>query len=300
MNKVDKHENYVNCRKDYLYYKYVRNLISICAVNAKSILDVGSGGVDTISHLSNVTEKYSLDCMYSLCESGVVDVLADFFEWEPGRKFDVVCCFQVIEYIVDAEIFCKKLLEMAEHVVIVSVPYMWEKGACSEHVQDPISEEKLAGWFGYEPTFCNIVDKRLIAVFLKNNDVRTKLLEKNRTEFTSFYKSDLRAIVGSKLRFPFERLTAGMSKLILYGAGYYGKKYYEQISVSRDYDIVLWVDKNYKILQEEGYEIVSPKEISKKEFDAVVITVKNPEVAQQIIEEVVEQGIARDKIFWIE
>lgn len=70
-------------------------------------------------------------------------------------------------------------MSMAKYEVIVSVPYMWEKGRTKSHVQDPVDMEKLTRWFEREPVFCNIVDERLIAVFLKDNSAQNLLLQQN-------------------------------------------------------------------------------------------------------------------------
>lgn len=173
-------------RKDLLYYKYVRSLIAICAASAESILDVGSGGIDVISHCTNVPYKVSIDSAYPFKSREVEGITGDFFSYEPDRKFDIVGCFQVIEHVEEAEEFCRKLLRLSKGVVIVSVPYMWKKGAVKNHVQDPVDLEKLAGWFGFEPSFCNIVDEMLVAVFLADGSVRENLLKQNGKEFSGF------------------------------------------------------------------------------------------------------------------
>lgn len=43
---------------------------------------------------------------------------------------------------------------------------------------------------------------------------------------------------------PFEKI-AGRKKIVLYGAGKRGKAYFKQLKCREDYEIALWVDKDY-------------------------------------------------------
>lgn len=291
-------QEYVESRKDMIYYKYVRSLISICSINAKSMLDVGSGAVDLLSHCSNVTEKYSLDLRHPLEADGVVGIKEDFLKWESNKKFDIVCCFQVLEHIQDVESFCQKLLQLATYEIIVSVPYMWEKGKSKFHVQDPVDVDKLVGWFGFEPTFCNIVDGRLIAVFLKNADIRDNLFEQNEGDFADFYKDYLLTAADTEHRVPFELLGKG-KKIVLYGAGERGQKYYEQLNVRSDYELVLWIDKNYEKFENSKCKISAPDDIRKKEYDVVLIAVKDYEVAKNMKDNAIALGVDEEKLVWV-
>ncbi len=162
---------YVEDRADLRYYKYLRTILAMVAGKAESILDVGSNGVDLISYLP-CKRKVSIDIGRPLIASGVESIKGDFLAYESKEKFDVVTCFQVLEHIDDEHIndFASKL-SLLGGVVVVSVPYMWTKGMCKWHHQDPVSEEKLCGWFNRNPVFMhNVVEEngiqRLIAVFV--------------------------------------------------------------------------------------------------------------------------------------
>lgn len=113
------------------------------------------------------------------CAGGIEAIRQDFFAYEPKQEFDIVCCFQVLEHIQDVESFCQKLLRLSRNLVIVSVPYMWEKGWCKSHVQDPINYDKLVSWFGYEPAFCNIVDEHFLSVSV-NAELGFECLDRQR------------------------------------------------------------------------------------------------------------------------
>jgi hypothetical protein len=67
-------------------------------------------------------------------------------------------CLQVLEHVEDVEVFAKKLLSLANHVVI-SVPYMWPAESCDHHCNDPVSDDKLEAWFGMAPTSSSIVEE---------------------------------------------------------------------------------------------------------------------------------------------
>lgn len=86
-------------------------------------------------------------------------------------------------------------------------------------------------------------------------------------------------------------------KIILYGAGRIGKRYYLQMLEEETTEIVAWVDK--KIFGKEIYYriIQSPEMIKKVSFDYVLIGVGNEEMMLQIREEL-KEFCEEDKIIW--
>ena len=97
--------------------------------------------------------------------------------------------------------------------------------------------------------------------------------------------------------FPFYNLLDG-KRLILYGAGVVGNDYYRQMREDKRYNIVLWVDKNYKKLHEFSKNVEPINRILDFEFDAIIIAVKKEEMALRIMEELKEIGISVEKMFW--
>ncbi len=65
--------------------------------------------------------------------------------------------------VLDASTFARKLLECGRAVVI-SIPYRWPAGSCSEHVHDQMGKPKLREWLGREPVESEVVDSRLVSV----------------------------------------------------------------------------------------------------------------------------------------
>ena len=184
---------YYDLRKNYRYYKYVRSILGMVSLNANSILDVGSNGVDVISWLP-CKAKVSVDLENPLKHDGVESIKADFITYKFKNRYDIVTCFQVLEHVSNEKIviFAKKLLELGR-VVVVSVPHMWPKGACEGHLQDPVDYNKIVGWFGQAPVFVkNIVEDtdnyrfgRMICVFLSDGFGEV-ISELNTGEFSSY------------------------------------------------------------------------------------------------------------------
>lgn len=93
--------------------------------------------------------------------------------------------------------------------------------------------------------------------------------------------------------FPYTAVEYG-SDLILYGAGAVGQSYYDQIMDNHYCNIVIWVDKkNY-----DGKRIRHPNEIAGMGNIKVLIAVKKKEVADEIMGELTETGISKERLIW--
>ena len=88
-------------------------------------------------------------------------------------------------------------------------------------------------------------------------------------------------------------------KIVLYGAGKRGRKFYDVISELNTSSIVAWIDKGKAGQQICGYQLINPEDVKKIEFDAILITVKDPIVVNEIIEDL-SQMVSRDRIIWID
>jgi hypothetical protein len=137
-------------RKNFTYFQRVAELVRRHGSNAASILDVGSLDCPYLDWFDWIPRRVSLDLDKPFQSPTVEGIKANFFTWLPREKFDVVLCLQVLEHITNVGTFARKLVNTAPHV-IVSVPYMWPKGASKFHVQDPIDEAKIDRWFGRAP-----------------------------------------------------------------------------------------------------------------------------------------------------
>lgn len=70
--------------------------------------------------------------------------------------------------------------------------------------------------------------------------------------------------------FPFRNVKRG-SSIILYGMGTYGQLLYKSIKGKNFCNILACADKNYKELSKQGFPVVSPDDIAKYDYDAIVV-----------------------------
>ncbi len=72
--------------------------------------------------------------------------------------------------------------------------------------------------------------------------------------------------------FPFPQVQKG-ARIVLYGAGTYGRRLWRYLQVSHFCNVVLWVDRNWKELAEQGFEVYAQDEIDLHDFDYIVIAI---------------------------
>ena len=85
-------------------------------------------------------------------------------------------------------------------------------------------------------------------------------------------------------------------RIVLYGAGNYGKYFYEKMMECAE--IVAWADRSYEHMPKIfGYEIQCPDCIKYLEFDAVFIAIVNNKIKQEVKNMLVQMGISADKIY---
>jgi hypothetical protein len=163
-------ERYWGRRRHMLYYEVVRIVAQGLGKGARSVIDVGSWNAPTLDWFPEATERTSLDLRLPYRAEGVQSVTADFLTWEPDRTYDLALCLQVLEHVPDAAAFAKKLLSVA-NVVLVSVPFRWPSTKNPHHVHDPVTLEKVTSWFGRSPNYTYLVREpasaveRLVCVF---------------------------------------------------------------------------------------------------------------------------------------
>lgn len=87
-------------------------------------------------------------------------------------------------------------------------------------------------------------------------------------------------------------------KVVVYGAGEVGRSYYRIFELTRPGQIVLWTDRQYKKLQDEGVPVQDIYTLKNTEFDKVIIAVKFRNSAAQIKADLLKMGISSEKIIW--
>lgn len=165
----DKLNPYWESRKAFRYYAEVIRMARTYAKHANSVLDVGPHDTPFVAELTWIRQKTAIDLYHLPQIKGVHGLRGDFLQFEPATRFDLVLCLQVLEHLDDPTPFARKLLQTGT-TVIVSVPYMWPKGFCEWHVQDPVNETKILTWMGREWLEHSIVEdgdglRRLVAVY---------------------------------------------------------------------------------------------------------------------------------------
>ena len=164
--KTRRIKQYYNERKDYHYYKQVKDVLR--DLDFSSIIDIGCRKSPMIKGLGKNVYKAMLDLQEIPPADGIHMIKADFYTWKPDRKYDVVLCLQVLEHLDKPKKFAQKLLQVGK-TVIISVPYKWAKHSCKHHTQDPVDESKIKGWMGREPNEHYVVTdkgkRRIICVY---------------------------------------------------------------------------------------------------------------------------------------
>ena len=80
------------------------------------------------------------------------------------------------------------------------------------------------------------------------------------------------------------------ARVILYGGGDLGDQYRRQLKHRKDVSLVQYL----------GFDMPSAKQMKEFVFDCIVITIKNKGKAQQVKAQLVELGVAEEKILWFE
>lgn len=86
------------------------------------------------------------------------------------------------------------------------------------------------------------------------------------------------------------------SKIILYGAGYVGKVYYNQLALSGYCQVAAWVDAAYQKEEYARMGVLGLETIYESEYDYIVIAVKDTNVVNSIKKDLLECHVPEEKI----
>lgn len=82
--------------------------------------------------------------------------------------------------------------------------------------------------------------------------------------------------------FPFQMVEKD-SKIVLYGAGTVGRRFYNQLQTTGYAEVVLWVDEKYEEMRKRSLPVNHPEEIyDVKKYDVIVIAIDNEKVAEEV------------------
>jgi SAM-dependent methyltransferase len=155
-----------------LYYRYLDFMVRTVATDARSLIDVGTGGCRYLDWFDWIPDRVSLDRKGPYRSEGVRGIEGNLLKLDLPDRFDVCTCFQVLEHVPRPLRFARRLQELGR-TVIVSVPHRWPEGRTRGHLHDPVDAEKLARWMQREPNYSIVVTEpfstekgeRLIAVY---------------------------------------------------------------------------------------------------------------------------------------
>lgn len=99
--------------------------------------------------------------------------------------------------------------------------------------------------------------------------------------------------------FPYTNFSEG-SKVVIYGAGAFGKNIFKILNQSQYAEIVGWIDENYTAYQKEGIQVDSPKILQKIEFDYVILGVLMAHIRDDIIQLLKKYHVPKEKIIDID
>ncbi len=152
----------------------------------------------------------------------------------------------------------------------------------------------------------NTIEKERIFIlieFLKKCFLKYDILEIMKVQLQMYekYMLTLRQIevFDEIILRPFGGIVYG-SKVVIYGAGVLGQKIVRYIKKNSQVEIVQWVDQNWKNYRESGFDVISPKSLQEinEKYDYILIANISQCVANEIMNDLVSQGINKEKIRW--
>jgi len=86
------------------------------------------------------------------------------------------------------------------------------------------------------------------------------------------------------------------SKVVIYGAGRFGKKYKDRLDKEAEFNVVAWVDKNYHNFPQE-WNVESIDVLKDREYDMILIAISDPYIQKNVQKELIDKGIKFDKMW---
>lgn len=92
------------------------------------------------------------------------------------------------------------------------------------------------------------------------------------------------------------RKIGAMQRIVIYGAGEYGKKLFTKILEYKVQQVVAWVDRNAGNI---GFPVEDPETLSQLSYDFLIITVMNDHIYDEIRNDLLIRGVEKHKILWL-
>ena len=160
-------------RQNFVYMHVCKQLIGMIARSASTVADIGSNRTPLLDIFPAGIKKYSVDPETPYEAEDVESVFADFLQWNPSDSIQFGTCMQVMEHVVDATSFAKRMLEICE-VSLISVPHLEPPDSNPGHVHSMIDLDRIVDWFGRAPNYHYVStelsgEQRIICIFDRND-----------------------------------------------------------------------------------------------------------------------------------
>lgn len=190
-------------------------------------------------------------------------------------------CFHYGEDVAVIYPLIMKARNMVFHQEIYYYHRQREKGVLSSYIKDDLFLDKLYELYKYlsESMGFNKIFQKQIDLFY----IYSVGLIKRKYGIIAYPENII---------FPFDKVEKG-EVIVIYGAGNIGKQYVKQLNMLDYCDVILWVDKNYRLL---GKEVCNPKLILDVKYDKVVIAIADLNIKRQVMENLIELGIRKELI----
>ncbi|MFN2927372.1 hypothetical protein ACKX2L_10695 [Lachnospiraceae bacterium YH-ros2228] len=96
--------------------------------------------------------------------------------------------------------------------------------------------------------------------------------------------------------YPFGEITSG-KRIVIYGAGVFGEEIHDKFP--QNLTLSGWVDKQADLYQSQGKQVSFVEDLKRMTFDYIVIAVINPEIVDEIEQELQDMHIPAEKILRI-
>lgn len=157
---------------------------------------------------------------------------------------------------------------------------------------DSISNKASSGFWERRNQYYVAIDKALNGHWMENN-LRIQFGKR-------FLYGTLAYLYGERdiplYTYPDENITNG--KIVLFGAGVVGRSFYKEMNANKRLKVVLWIDNNPPGELVMGRKIEMPMRIQAEEYDYVICAVSDEETAKKMEKQLIELGVAKDKICW--
>ena len=87
-------------------------------------------------------------------------------------------------------------------------------------------------------------------------------------------------------------------RVVLYGAGQRGRRWYKELSADKAIEVVQWLDKDYLGLKAELPVTGDMDSLGQVPFDWVMIDFADQKLLETVMEELRQRGVAKEKIYY--